>query len=38
VIRTAICALAAIAQNLRKFVKMIGFSPPPLSAACVVSG
>ncbi len=32
------CTLAAIAQNLRKFVKMIGFSPPPLSAACVVSG
>ena len=32
------CTLAAIAQNLRKFVKMIGFSPPPLSAASVVSG
>jgi Transposase DDE domain len=28
------CTLAAIAQNLRKFVKLIGFSPPPLSAAC----
>jgi transposase len=24
------CILAAIAQNLRKLVKMIGFSPPPL--------
>jgi Transposase DDE domain len=28
------CTLAAIAQNLRKLVKLIGFSPPPLSAAC----
>jgi transposase len=28
------CTLAAVAQNLRKLVKMIGFSPPPLSAAC----
>jgi transposase len=28
------CTLAAIAQNLRKLVKMIGFSPPPLVAAC----
>ena len=26
------CTLAAIAQNLRKLVKMIGFSPPPLVA------
>jgi Transposase DDE domain len=31
------CTLAAIAQNLRKLVKMICFSPPPLSVACVVS-
>jgi transposase len=28
------CTLAAVAQNLRKLVKLIGFSPPPLSAAC----
>jgi hypothetical protein len=28
------CTLAAIAQNLRKLVKIIGFSPPPLVAAC----
>ena len=28
------CTLAAIAQNLRKLVKMIGFSPPPLVVAC----
>jgi hypothetical protein len=28
------CTLAAIAQNLRKLIKMIGFSPPPLVAAC----
>jgi transposase len=28
------CTLAAIAQNLRKLVKMIGFSPPPYVAAC----
>jgi transposase len=27
------CTLAAVAQNLRKLVKLIGFSPPPLSAA-----
>ena len=27
------CTLAAIAQNLRKLVKMVGFSPPSLSAA-----
>jgi transposase len=32
------CTLAAIAQNLRKLVKLIGFSPPPLSAACALSG
>jgi len=32
------CTLAAIAQNLRKLVKLIGFSPPPLSVACAVSG
>jgi hypothetical protein len=32
------CTLAAVAQNLRKLVKMIGFSPPPLSAACASSG
>jgi len=29
------CILAAIAQNLRKLVKLIGFSPPPMLAACV---
>jgi transposase len=29
------CLLAAIAQNLRKLVKLIGFSPPPMLAACV---
>ncbi len=28
------CTLAAVAQNLRKLVKLIGFSPPGLSAAC----
>jgi transposase len=28
------CTLAAIAQNLRKLVRMIGGSPPPLVAAC----
>jgi hypothetical protein len=28
------CTLAAIAQNLRKLVRMIGFSPPPPVAAC----
>jgi hypothetical protein len=28
------CTLAAMAQNLRKLVKMIGFSPPPPIAAC----
>jgi Transposase DDE domain len=32
------CTLAAVAQNLRKLVKMIGFSPPPLSAAYASSG
>ena len=31
------CTLAAIAQNLRKLVKMIGFSPPSLSAASAQS-
>jgi transposase len=30
------CTLAAVAQNLRKLVKLIGFSPP-LSAACALS-
>ena len=29
------CTLAAVAQNLRKLVKLIGFSPPPLAAGCV---
>jgi transposase len=29
------CTLAAIAQNLRKLVKLIGFSPPPMLAACM---
>jgi hypothetical protein len=30
------CTLAAIAQNLRKLAKLIGFAqPPPLAAACV---
>jgi hypothetical protein len=29
------CTLAAIAQNLCKLVKLIGFSPPPMLAACV---
>jgi hypothetical protein len=28
------CVLAATAQNLRKLVKLIGSSPPPLPAAC----
>lgn len=28
------CVLAATAQNLRKLVKLIGSSPPPLSAVC----
>jgi transposase len=28
------CTLAAVAQNLRKLVRLIGFSPPSLSAAC----
>lgn len=28
------CTLAAAARNLRKLVKMIGFSPPSLPAAC----
>jgi len=28
------CTLAAVAQNLRKLVRLIGFSPPPLAAAC----
>jgi hypothetical protein len=28
------CTLAAIAQNLRKLVRMIGFSPPPYAAVC----
>lgn len=28
------CVLAATAQNLRKLVKLIGSSPPPLAAAC----
>jgi transposase len=27
------CTLAAVAQNLRKLVRLIGFSPPPLPAA-----
>jgi transposase len=31
------CTLAAIAQNLRKLVKIIGFSPPSLSAASAQS-
>src|SRR5262249_54483106 len=29
--------LAAVAQNLRKLVKLIGFSPPGLSAGCAES-
>jgi hypothetical protein len=30
------CTLAAIAQNLRKLAKLIGFAQrPPLAAACV---
>jgi transposase len=29
------CTLAAVAQNLRKLVRLIGFSPPAMSAACV---
>lgn len=30
------CTLAAIAQNLRKLAKLVGFvQPPPLTAACV---
>ena len=28
------CVLAATAQNLRKLVKLIGSSPPPLAEAC----
>ncbi|MGH6846799.1 MAG: transposase, partial [Methylocella sp.] len=28
------CALAAIAQNLRKLAKLIGFSPPSRVTAC----
>lgn len=28
------CTLAAVAQNLRKLVKLIGCSPPPLPATC----
>jgi hypothetical protein len=28
------CTLGAVAQNLRKLVKLIDFSPPGLSAAC----
>jgi hypothetical protein len=27
------CTLAAVAQNLRKLIKLIGFSPPLLSSA-----
>ena len=29
------CTLAAVAQNLRKLVKLIGFSPPPLASSRV---
>jgi hypothetical protein len=29
------CTLAAVAQNLRKLVKLIGFSPPETAGACV---
>jgi hypothetical protein len=29
------CTLAAVAQVLRKLVKLIGFSPPPMFAACM---
>jgi transposase len=28
------CTLAAVAQNLRKLVKLIAFSPPPLASGC----
>jgi len=28
------CTLAAVAQNLRKLVKLIGFSPPAGAVAC----
>jgi hypothetical protein len=29
------CTLAAIVENLRKLVRMVGFSPPsPVPAAC----
>ena len=31
------CTLAAIAQNLRKLARMIGFSPPPLVACAQLS-
>jgi transposase len=30
------CMLAAVAQNLRKLVKMVGFSPPPVVAVCAL--
>ena len=29
------CTLAAVAQNLRKLVRLIGFSPPETAGACV---
>ena len=31
------CTLAAMARNLHKLVKLTGFSPPPLPAACASS-
>jgi transposase len=30
------CTLAAVAQNLRKLARLIGFSPPETAGACVV--